>query len=462
MVTVTIGQGNLGHDGLNVFGHIATGAAIGVATEGHFAGEFTPVHLVRADTFFHLCHLVQAHDANTAIRSLTDIEGQAFQVLGCGAQLGVEAHQDVISLIVAGSPNTDALACHQGAQLVRDAAHTQTKISSGFTLDADVHRGLVGFDAGVHVDQTGHVLDLGHDQASQAFQLGLIGAEQIKLDLLGAAHRIEQAHMRDGQARHVAQTLADFRCEVVDVEAAQMPVQHPEIHVRVNLAVGVAGVDGAEGVAHLGEAAQHGLDFFGFGFSDFDGRTHGHIEGHRGFRVVGFGHELGAQHGHHEDAAHKNGQSHQHGHQTMMQSFCQQALVDISQPVGAVFEPSGDASQAAVIKTRLAFGLPVNMDAGVVPDTGEHRVEGEADKHGNHHRSHDGQTKLVEELANHTVHETDGQKHRHDGEGGGQHCQTNFTRTVHRRVEGGLAHLHMAHDVLAHHDGVVNQQANAQ
>ena len=304
-------------------------------------------------------------------------------------------------------PNAHALASHQGAQLVGNRPHTQTKISGGFALDVDVHRGLVGFDAGVHIHQTGHVLDLGHDQARQAFQLGLIGAEQIELDLLGAAHRVEQAHMGDGDAWHVAQTLADFRCEVVDVEVAQMPVQHPEIHVRVNLAVGVAGVDGAEGVAHLGEAAQHGLDFFGFGFSDFDGRTHRDIEGHRGFRVVGFGHELGAQHGHHENAAHKHGQGHQHGHQTMMQSLAQQALVDISQPMGAVLEPRGDPTQAAVIKTRLAFGFTVDMDARVVPDAGEHGVEGEAHEHGNHHRSHDGQTKLVEELANHAVHETD-------------------------------------------------------
>jgi hypothetical protein len=35
-------------------------------------------------------------------------------------------------------------------------------------------------------------------------------------------------------------------------------------------------------------------------------------------------------------------------------------------------------------------------------------------------------------------------------------------RAVQRRVVRGLAHLHVAHDVLAHHDRVVDQQAHAQ
>ena len=34
----------------------------------------------------------------------------------------------------------------------------------------------------------------------------------------------------------------------------------------------------------------------------------------------------------------------------------------------------------------------------------KHRVQGEAHKHRDQHRSHDGQTKLVEELANDAAH----------------------------------------------------------
>ena len=68
----------------------------------------------------------------------------------------------------------------------------------------------------------------------------------------------------------------------------------------------------------------------------------------------------------------------------------------------------------------------------------------------------------MEELADDAAHETNGQKHRHDGQRGGQHCQANFLCAVHGGLVGRFAHLHMAHDVFAHHDGVVNQQAHAQ
>ena len=68
----------------------------------------------------------------------------------------------------------------------------------------------------------------------------------------------------------------------------------------------------------------------------------------------------------------------------------------------------------------------------------------------------------MEELADDAAHEADRQEHRDDRQRGGQHRQADLLRAVERRVVGGLAHLHMAHDVLAHHDRVVDQQADAQ
>ena len=68
----------------------------------------------------------------------------------------------------------------------------------------------------------------------------------------------------------------------------------------------------------------------------------------------------------------------------------------------------------------------------------------------------------MEKLADDAAHEADRQKHRHDGKGGGQHGQADFGGAVHRGTKSAFAHLHMAHDVLAHHDGVVNQQPHAQ
>jgi len=102
------------------------------------------------------------------------------------------------------------------------------------------------------------------------------------------------------------------------------------------------------------------------------------------------------------------------------------------------------------------------FDAGVVPDRGHHRVQCEADEHRDQHRGHDGDAELVEKLADDAAHETDGQEHGHDGQGGGQHRQTNFLGAVQRRLKRFLAHLDVAYDVFPYHDGVVNQQAHAQ
>ena len=68
----------------------------------------------------------------------------------------------------------------------------------------------------------------------------------------------------------------------------------------------------------------------------------------------------------------------------------------------------------------------------------------------------------MEKPADDAAHKTDGQKHCHDGQSGGQHRQTNLFGAVKRGMERRFTHLYMAHDVFAHHDGVVNQQAHTQ
>ena len=49
-----------------------------------------------------------------------------------------------------------------------------------------------------------------------------------------------------------------------------------------------------------------------------------------------------------------------------------------------------------------------------------------------------------------------------DGEGGGHHGQADFGGGLARGGEVVGAGVHVAHDVLAHHDGVVDQQADGQ
>ena len=69
---------------------------------------------------------------------------------------------------------------------------------------------------------------------------------------------------------------------------------------------------------------------------------------------------------------------------------------------------------------------------------------------------------MLEKLANNPAHKAHRQEHRHHGQRGGQHRQADFFGAVHRRLVMPLAHARMADDVLPHHDGVVDQQANRQ
>jgi len=73
----------------------------------------------------------------------------------------------------------------------------------------------------------------------------------------------------------------------------------------------------------------------------------------------------------------------------------------------------------------------------------------------------------AEHGADDAAHEADRQEHRDDREGRGQHRQTDFCRAFQRRnlvcLEAAV-HFHtgVPHNVFPHHDGIVDQQADAQ
>ena len=102
------------------------------------------------------------------------------------------------------------------------------------------------------------------------------------------------------------------------------------------------------------------------------------------------------------------------------------------------------------------------VNAGVMPNTGQHGVERETHKHRNQDGRYDGDAKLMKELANNAFHEANGQKHRNNGQGGCQHSQANFLGAYHGGVVSILAHLHMPYDVFTNHNGIVNEQAHTQ
>ena len=121
-----------------------------------------------------------------------------------------------------------------------------------------------------------------------------------------------------------------------------------------------------------------------------------------------------------------------------------------------------DTAHRFVIKAGRLLSLALWMNAGVVPHTREHGIQCEAHKHGDEYGRHNGDAKLVEELANDALHKTNGQEDSDDGQGGCQNCKANFLRSEHGGIVSIFPHLHMSHDVLANHNGVVNQQAHTQ
>ena len=96
------------------------------------------------------------------------------------------------------------------------------------------------------------------------------------------------------------------------------------------------------------------------------------------------------------------------------------------------------------------------------PAAGQHRVEREADEQRHQHGHRDGDAERVKELADDAAHEGHRHEHRADREGGGHHRQADLLGALARRGEVVLAEVHVAHDVLAHHDRVVDQQSDAQ
>jgi hypothetical protein len=98
----------------------------------------------------------------------------------------------------------------------------------------------------------------------------------------------------------------------------------------------------------------------------------------------------------------------------------------------------------------------------IAPDRREHRIEGEAHEQGHQHGDGHCQAELEKELADEALHERDWHEHGDDRERRRHHGKTDFIGPFARRRDVALAHAEVAHDVLAHHDGVVDEKPDAQ
>ena len=90
-----------------------------------------------------------------------------------------------------------------------------------------------------------------------------------------------------------------------------------------------------------------------------------------------------------------------------------------------------------------------------------HRRQGQRHHRRGDHRDGQRQGEFAEHAADDAAHEQQRDEHRDQRYRQRDHGKADLLRAAQRRFEGILAFLHVAHDVLDHHDGVVDDEAGA-
>ena len=135
---------------------------------------------------------------------------------------------------------------------------------------------------------------------------------------------------------------------------------------------------------------------------------------------------------------------------TMVHHPLEAALVLGEQPVVAGF---GD-----LVRTSVLLAVLVRPQEAAR----QHRRERERHeaRHENRHRDHDGE--LVEQPSDDSAEEQNRDEHGGERDRHRENRESDFRRAVHRRAHRRLSHLHVADDVLEHHDRVVDDEADGE
>ena len=252
-----------------------------VAIDRHFPRQIAPVDLVRPGCFLDAGYLPQPHDAGRAIGVVahgSTGKRQTLKICRSIARLGCQTHIDVVGLVVGCAPVAHGLPRNQRAQRAGNAGHRQTQIAGRTGAHVNLNHRLVCLDAGVQVNQTRRGANFVLHQAAQAIQLFQVRALQGKLDLLVTAHRISQPHMRDGDARHLRQALAQYARQIIDAAPPCAAVDQAHINIGVNFALGIASVQRGQCVADFRKLPHDGFNLPRLGFSGFKRRTHRRVK----------------------------------------------------------------------------------------------------------------------------------------------------------------------------------------
>ncbi len=116
----------------------------------------------------------------------------------------------------------------------------------------------------------------------------------------------------------------------------------------------------------------------------------------------------------------------------------------------ALEEPLGQRVDAAVVRLGRRLQEPAAQHGGEGQRDEAGDEDGRADRHG----------ELVEQPADDSAHEEHRDEHRGQRQGHGDDGEADLPRPVQGRLERRFPHLHVAHDVLEHDDGVVHHEAH--
>ena len=158
--------------------------------------------------------------------------------------------------------------------------------------------------------------------------------------------------------------------------------------------------------------------------------------------AFGNGHEQVGSSRHYHDG-------NRHGGKFVPQRDLQSAIVKPQQPVEEALEKP---PQPAV----LYFLRRAQETAA------QHGREAERDHAGDQNRHADGDRKFVQQPSQNAAHEKHGNEHCRQRQGHGNDGEADFARPAKSRFHRRLAHLHVAHDVFQHHDGVIDHEADRQ
>ena len=147
----------------------------------------------------------------------------------------------------------------------------------------------------------------------------------------------------------------------------------------------------------------------------------------------------------HVDRAGEHRDEHDDHHEAVAQHDAEAPLVAVEQPR----RTRGRAAREAVLRVHDA------QEAAA-----EHRRQRDRDDAGNQNRRRDRDRELAEQPAEDAAHEQNRDEDRGERRRHRQNREADFLRALQRRLERIFARLHVAHDVLEHHDRVVDDEAD--